>query len=341
MHSQTKTRAKVPVLISIVSTNDGAWLTKCLNSLAPIRDRATVVVVANDCTDETEEICARAPLSVTVLKTHARLGFSECNNLCFLKAQQEGYEYIYLLNPDTQLQPGALESLLHFMESHSEFGIVGSIQIEYGDDTWSQFNEWSRLTLDDAARLGTTEQSAGGSTWLEHYYVQGAALMMRMSLARKIGLLDPAYVTFYEETDLCRRSLLAGKKVAILMNSRVQHFGGGNWKTNVDAHYKRDRLMLRNRFLYTVSGAESKRSMAAEALRVVVHGMKTVWFKREDVILSPWQYSLVLWSIVLRWKDILRLYRRNQIIRSGGYVPESLRQVGPERKTLVWQSEAS
>ena len=328
LQTNTAEIKKGSVLISIVSTNDGSWLTDCLNSLVSISDKATVVVVANDCTDETEKICASAPLSVTVLKTPARLGFAECNNLCFLKAQREGYEYVFLLNPDTQVQPGALDSLLDFMNSHSEFGIVGSLQIEYGDQTWSELNEWSRITLGNAAQSGATEQSADGFTWVEHHYVQGAALMMRLSLAQKIGLLDPAYVTFYEETDLCRRSLLAGQKVAILMNSRVQHFGGGNWKTDLVAHYKRDRLMLRNRFLYTVSGAESKRSMAAETLQVMVHGMKTVWFKQEDVILPWWQYFSVLWSAVLRWKDILRLYRRNQIIRSGGFVPESLRQIG-------------
>lgn len=329
---QAITHAKV--LISIVSTNDGSWLTECLNSLIQVRDKATVVVVANDCTDETEGICARAPLSVTVLKTPARLGFAECNNLCFLKAQQEGYEYVFLLNPDTKMQPAALDSLLGFMDSHSDFGIVGSIQMEYGDENWSRFNEWSRITLDHAAQLGVTEQSADGFTWLEHHYVQGAALMMRMSLARKIGLLDPAYVTFYEETDLCRRSLLAGQKVAILMDSRVQHFGGGNWKMNLKAHYKRDRLMLRNQLLYTVSGAESKFSMVAETLRVVSHGIKTVWFRHDDIILPRWQYSLVLWSAVLRWKDIFRLYRRNQIIRSGGLVPDSLRQVGSQLRLV-------
>jgi len=318
------------VLVSIVSTNDGPWLTSCFDSLTAIRDQVDVVVVANNCDDNTEEICAAAPMDITVLRTDTRLGFAACNNLSLHVALQEGYEYAFLLNPDTRIQPDTVQSLVQFMRSHPEFGITGSIQIEYGDETWTQLNEWSRLTLDDAATLGAQQKSSDGFTWIEYFYVQGAALMLRLKLAERIGLLDPVYGTFYEETDLCRRCLLSQHKVAILLNSRVQHYGGGNWKSNLAKHHRRDLLMLRNRFLYYVSGAKSRVRMAIETFRVLANEIRTVLFHHEDVILPWWRYGQVLWSALRSAKDILQLYKRNQIIRSGALVPESLWTVGTD-----------
>ncbi len=322
--------SKMPVLVSIVSTNDGPWLTSCFDSLAAIRDQVNVVVVANNCDDNTEEICAAAPLNITVLRTATRLGFAACNNLTLHRALQEGYEYAFLLNPDTRVQPDTVSSLVEFMRSHPEFGITGSVQMEYGDETWTQLNEWSRVTLDHAATLGAQQKSSDGFTWIEHYYVQGAALMLRLKLAERIGLLDPVYGTFYEETDLCRRCLFSGHKVAILLTSRVRHYGGGNWKSNLAKHYRRDFLMLRNSFLYYVSGAKSRAHMASETFLVLGNEIRTVLFHREDVILPWWRYGQVLWSAFRSAKDILQLYKRNRIIRSGAVVPESLWAVGTD-----------
>lgn len=328
--------SRASLLVSIVSTNDGRWLEDCLDSLVNIGAHVDVTLVANACDDNTEEICAQSLLDVTILRTDTRRGFAECNNLCLNKALDEGYEYIFLLNPDTQVHSDSINYILNFLRARPEVGIVGSIQIKYGDDTWSLLNDWSRLTLDHAATLGEQEQRESGFTWIEHDYVQGAAMMLRLSLVRRIGLLDPVYRTFYEETDICRRCLLAGHKVAILLDSKVQHFGGGNWKATVKAHLERDRLFLRNRFLFFVSGARSRRSMTFAALRILVNELWTVLLHREDVILSWWQYMAVIWSALLSWREISQLSQRNEIIRSGGFVPQSLWQIGSNRRPLEY-----
>jgi len=323
---------KNTVLVSIVSTSDALWLGVCLKALDQVSTKIDVVVVANDCDDNTDEVCTQASIDVTLLKTEKRLGFAACNNLCLTNALNGGYEYAFLLNPDTKAHPQAIDALVRFMNSHPEYGIVGSIQIEYGDETWSQQNEWSRQTLGHAATLGEHQQSDCTFTWMDHSYVQGAALMMRLDLVKRIGLLDPVYRTFYEETDLCRRCLLASQGVAILFDSMVQHYGGGNWKASLKRHYERDRLFLRNQFLYYLSGEDSRRVMALAALRLFSRQMKTLWFHQEDVILPWWQYPVVLWSAMFRLNDVFRLYRRNEMIRSGAILPEDLWQIGRDRR---------
>jgi GT2 family glycosyltransferase len=245
-----------------------------------------------------------------------------------LKALREGYEYVFLLNPDTRVHPHAIQDFLRFMNSQTNIGIAGSLQIEYGDGTWSEPNEWSRLTLEHAKALGQAEQRQGDFTWVEHNYVQGAALMLRLSLVPMIGLLDPVYRTFYEETDLCRRCLLAGSRVALLLNSRVQHFGGGNWKSDTKKHLERDRLFLRNQFLYFLSGVWDLRSITWVALCLLVSQAKMILLHSEDVMLPLWRYPSVLWFAAIRFRAIRQLRLRNQLIRNGQPVPEPLWQVG-------------
>lgn len=42
--------------------------------------------------------------------------------------------YLLLLNPDTEVLPGALETLLAFMESHPQVGLCGA-QLLFPDET--------------------------------------------------------------------------------------------------------------------------------------------------------------------------------------------------------------
>lgn len=322
---------QAPVLVCIVSMNDGRWLKRCLASLIPARGVIDVAVVANACNDDTEEICATAPLNVSVIRTSRVLGFAASNNLCLEKALADDYEYVFLLNADTQNHLETIATLLRFMREHPEHGVSGSLQMEYGDESWTRLNRWSVETLDHAKSLGRRQQTDGRFTWIEHDYVQGAALMLRLSVARVIGLLDPVYGSFYEETDLCRRCWLAGHKVALVLDSKVQHYGGGNWKKSAETRHNRDRLFLRNQFLYYVSDADSRPSMCVAAIRVVIRQLKAVWLHREEVTLPPWRYGAVLWSILVRWRHLRQLCRRNQIVRSGRTVPSSLFKIGDER----------
>jgi N-acetylglucosaminyl-diphospho-decaprenol L-rhamnosyltransferase len=54
-------------------------------------------------------------------------GFAYGNNLGIARAYEDrAPSYIYLLNPDAQVRPGAIKSLVSFLESHPQSGIAGS-----------------------------------------------------------------------------------------------------------------------------------------------------------------------------------------------------------------------
>jgi GT2 family glycosyltransferase len=62
-------------------------------------------------------------------------------------------------------------------------------------------------------------------------WVSGASMMIRPSVFKSIGGLDENYFLYFEETDFCRRSKLAGFSTWYVPKSRVMHIAGQS--TNV------------------------------------------------------------------------------------------------------------
>jgi N-acetylglucosaminyl-diphospho-decaprenol L-rhamnosyltransferase len=70
---------------------------------------------------------------VTLVAAPRNGGFAYGNNRGIERAYSSGDpSYVYLLNPDAQVRPGAISSLVRFLEAHSEVGIAGS-SFETGD----------------------------------------------------------------------------------------------------------------------------------------------------------------------------------------------------------------
>ena len=191
------------VLVVIVSSDDGRWLPACFSALAGAPDqRFDVLVVLNACTDDSEAVCLAASRPVRSVRLNRRCGFAEANNIGIREALAAGYRYVFLLNPDTQVHPDAIAHLRGFLDAHTDHGVAGCFQTPYDEPSWDVPNRWTAETLADAARMGHTPRTAGEWRIDDHYYVQGSSLMLRVGLVPRIGMLDPLYGTFYEETDL-------------------------------------------------------------------------------------------------------------------------------------------
>ena len=319
------------VLIVIITANDGRWLGPCLESLQGSRYRDfEVAVILNDCQDDSARLCSASNLALRVLPTSRRMGFAEANNLALAEAGERGYLYIFLLNADTWIHPGAIGALIDCLETCPDYGILGSWQARYGDETWSEPNEWSRETLGEARDLGNQPRRRGRFTILDHYYVQGAALMMRAGLIARIGMLDPFYGSFYEETDFCRRALLAGWKIGLLFDSKVQHWGGGNWRRSRRAREERDQLFLHNQLYYQLSALELKHPVAA-AWKIVGRQVGDLFAGRRHYVLPLWRYPRVLFSILRNRRFLFELKARNLSIREGKPLDPSQRAIGRTR----------
>lgn len=320
------------LLVVIVSADDGRWLRACFDALAESSDKDfDTLLIVNECVDESAHEAARASLRVDVVHTAPRCGFAEANNIGIRRAFESGYRYVFLLNPDTRVHAHAIRHLRGFLRTHPRYGIVGSQQIEYGAADWESPNGWTIETIRHARQLGQRPMLQGNWTTVDHYYVQGAAFMMAVELVPLIGMLDPLYGSFYEETDLCRRCLLAGYDVAIVLDSKVKHYGGGHWRQSASRHLSRDVLFLRNQFLYFMSDTDNAVAALARGGELLVRQLRGLRRGENLVRLPWWRYPAVLMKVAAVLPHVRRLQRRNRTIRSRARLAPSDYTIGATR----------
>lgn len=144
--------------------------------------------------------------------------------------------YVLLLNPDTVIRPGAIKSLLAFMEKQPGVGIAGS-RLEDLDETAQQSAfRFPNVVgeLDFGLRLGLASKLL--SRWAivpeisdhphQTDWVAGASMIIRREVFEAIGLLDESYFMYFEEVDFCLRARRAGWPCWYVPQSHVVHFVG-------------------------------------------------------------------------------------------------------------------
>jgi len=51
----------------------------------------------------------------------------------------------------------------------------------------------------------------------------GASMLIKMDVLRKIGLMEPLYFMYFEDTDFCRKALCCGYRLVCIPKSKVDH----------------------------------------------------------------------------------------------------------------------
>jgi len=241
----------IEVAIVIVTYKSAQLAIECLASIHAERARTKlkirVVTVDNASGDFTQidRALERHGWSswVTLVSSPKNGGFAYGNNLGIRSAYQQGHpDYIYLLNPDTQVRSGAIEALVAFLDSHQDVGIAGSSFETEDGKAWPFAFRFPTLLgeIEHAMQLGlvtrclsrwtvarTMSSIAQPTDW-----VSGASLMIRSSVLATVGCLDENYFLYFEETEFCRRARRAGFSTWYVPDSRVMHMIGKS--TNVD-----------------------------------------------------------------------------------------------------------
>jgi len=174
---------------------------------------------------------------VTLVLAPMNGGFAYGNNLGVQHAYAAATpDYIYLLNPDAEVRPGAIGSLVRFLEARPDAGVAGS-SFEYLDGRdwpmafrfptiWSELSEGLHIGL--IARLLKKWIVARRMTQITQPtdWICGASMLIRPAVFAAIGGFDENYFLYFEETDFCNRALKAGFSTWYVPESRVMHIMG-------------------------------------------------------------------------------------------------------------------
>jgi hypothetical protein len=236
--------------IIIVNWNVRDLLAGCLRSveadLARSRLAAQVWVVDNASTDGSVEMLRRDFPQVKLIASPRNLGFAAGNNaalraLGFDASAPEANlpALALLLNPDTVVQPGALLTLVEFMQATPAAGLVGP-RLEFGDGSFQHGAfAWPglwQLAIELLPLPGRLVESRLNGRYPRALYQAGqpfrvghplgAAMGVRGEAIRQVGLLDEQFHMYAEEVDWAKRLTAAGWQAYCVPAAVVTHFGG-------------------------------------------------------------------------------------------------------------------
>jgi GT2 family glycosyltransferase len=186
------------------------------------------VVVDNASSDGAADMVARDFPRVQLIRNSSNAGFARANNQA---ARVATGRYLFFLNNDTRVPPGALRRLLDFARAHPEAGLIGPrlcspngrVQASYRrrpsvgallHRTW--LLRWTGLFRRAYRRYRGRIPS--GRTTRPVEVLMGAALLVRRRLLLDCGLWDEGYTFGGEDIDLCTR---LGRQHAIVYHPAV------------------------------------------------------------------------------------------------------------------------
>lgn len=226
------------VSIVIVSWQVKEPLRRCLASIYahPSTLATEVFVVDNASTDGTVEMVRESFPMVTIIANEKNLGFAKACNQAIKKSTGE---FIYILNPDTEVTDGSISALHDFMHSTNDCGIAGCRLVNEDGSLQSSARRFPDL-LSHILILLKLHNFFPHLKPIADYYlsdwphnhtqpveqVMGACFMIRREVLKRIGLFDEHFYIWYEEVDLCRRALSAGWKTYFYADATILHQKG-------------------------------------------------------------------------------------------------------------------
>ncbi len=222
------------ISIVIVNWNSKDFLRKCLESLGEhCADlRAQIIVVDGASFDGCGELLVTEFPQVEFVQSPENVGFGRSNNLGFERVTGE---YVLLLNPDTEVTPGAVQALLSALKDAPDAGLVGARQLN--TDGSLQLSSIHRLptpwncaftTAASHRRYWRTSGAEGASVPVPVQAVSGACMLLRSELFQRVGGFTPAYFMYAEDMDLCFKIQRLGLGIYHVPTAAVIHHGGGS-----------------------------------------------------------------------------------------------------------------
>ena len=225
------------VLVIIVTYNGMRWLERCLSSVCADGKSALnpsegpknactdgnsarnpsvdVFVVDNDSTDGSADWIEAHFHGVKLVRSAENLGFTKANNLGFEWAVSHGYDYVYLLNQDAWLEPGAMETLVSAAEAHPEYAVLSPLQMT---DGYKAFDAQFERIFKPGTKCGVSVSEPK-----EVRRVMAAHWLLRVEALKEIGQFSGIFPFYGQDDDWCNRARYHGWRIGIVPEARAVH----------------------------------------------------------------------------------------------------------------------
>ena len=233
------------VLLNYNGKNDTL---ECIDSLKKLNhDNYDILLVDNGSSDNSLSEIKAKHSDILFLDNIKNLGFAEGNNRGIAFALEK-YDALLILNNDTIVDKNLLRSFEDFSKENPKSVLGAKIYQYYNRDLFDHIGGmWNpRKAKFDLVGAGFKEDHKSFESPISLDYICGCALFAKTEAFKSIGLFDPRFFLFWEESDFCKRAKANGFDVQLCPSAKLWHkvsasFTGG--KPHTTYFWWRNRLL--------------------------------------------------------------------------------------------------
>lgn len=201
------------ICVVLVNYNGKKYNKACIESIlkSTCKKRLQIVVVDNASTDgsleELENVCDNSE-NIHLIPLEENYGFSKANNEGIKWALRQQYQYIMLLNNDTEIEPWTIEKMVDLQERTGHIIVPKILYADRREKIWCAGGELSAV-------LKKPKHRGAGKIDREQYdredkctFANGCCMLLTDKIIGQLGLLDERFFLYYEDTEY---SIRAGK----------------------------------------------------------------------------------------------------------------------------------
>lgn len=286
------------VSVIIVNYNTRQLTAECIDSVFEKTSGIDfeIILVDNASTDGSLEQFS-ADSRIHYIYNKENVGFGRANNIGYARSSGR---YVLFLNSDTILENNAVEILARFLDLHPEAAMTGGQLLDrelkpafsyyhlFPSALW-ELNFLMKQALTKSIDF-FKRRSAARNGFCSVAYIIGADLMVRRSDIERLGLFDPKFFMYFEETEMARRYAAAGRKSLFCPEARIIHLENASFRSAG----KKDRMFYRSRRLYYESIFPKWKCRLADSLLKFTCRVRIAMLSGNPALRDYWRNALMI-----------------------------------------------
>ena len=209
------------IIIIIVNWKQYKLTKACLKSLKKSNYRNYKIILVDNESDNLEILKIKKDFNdIKIFQNKFNLGFGVANNQAITYALNKNYDYVMLLNNDTEVDHNFITPLIAGIEKNNSIGGVQPLIMNYNkrDSIWSAGGYINKF-------FGNTTTNKSLEKKLNLDWITGCCMLLKTEVIKKTKLLDENFFAYYEDVDWSLRIKDLGYSLQLVETSLIYHHG--------------------------------------------------------------------------------------------------------------------
>ncbi len=204
------------ITLIIVCFNSYKLIEKNLSEISKFK----TIIVDNSKSDEIR-LLVKGVKNINYIKTKKNLGYGKGNNLGVLESKTP---FILILNPDILVESESIKILYNSYFNYENVGILAPALYDNSNNRRSNGN-LSYINREKINKKNIlNNQTAEGSTCYQ--FAVGCAFLIKKDFFDEIGGFDKDLFMYFEDNDICDKTIEKNKSIIEIPESKMIHFQG-------------------------------------------------------------------------------------------------------------------